>query len=298
MVDPAQLGRGGTPVSTLLSRVPVVANILQPLNDVEEWVLESLHGIGLTWGLAIVGLTLLTRMLTLPLVARQFRSQREMKLHQPELKKLQAKYKGDRQRLQQEMSAYYKAHGINPLASVGPLILQVPIFISLYMLLRHDATNGLFGDSGFLFIPDLTAKPQGAVLVSMLVIYVCSQLASSAIATRTMQNTHRGLAMGVPLLFAGVIIRFPAGLAIYSITTSLWSLGQQIVFWRLSPAIPSGSAAVLAEAEDVLEAGENSKLEAAIDEEIAAEAKPERRPAHSRSKKKKRSRSRRRSPTG
>ena len=78
--------------------------------------------------------------------------------------------------------------------------------------------------------------------------------ASSAIATRTMQNSHRGLAMGVPLLFAGVIIRFPAGLAIYSITTSLWSLGQQIVFWRLSPAIPSGSAAVLAEAEDVLDA--------------------------------------------
>ena len=105
--------------------------------------------------------------------------------------------------------------------------------------------------------------------------------------------------MGVPLLFAGVIIRFPAGLAIYSITTSLWSLGQQIVFWRLSPAIPSGSAAVLAEAEDVLDAGENSKLEAAIDDEIAADAKAaDRRPAHSRSKKKKRSRSRRRSPTG
>jgi YidC/Oxa1 family membrane protein insertase len=278
--------------------LPLVANIFAPLNDVEEWVLESLHGLGLTWGLAIVGLTLLTRMLTLPLVARQFRSQREMKLHQPELKKLQQKYKGDRAKLQQEMGAYYKEHGINPLAAVGPLLLQIPIFISLYMLLRHDAANGLFGDGGFLFIPDLTEKPEGAVLVAMLAIYVCSQLASTAISTRNLQTSHRGIAMGLPILFAGVIVRFPAGLAIYSITTSLWSLGQQFVFWRLSPAVPSGTAAVLSEVEDVYEAGEDSKLEAAIDEEIAAERAAPRKPAHSRSKKKKRSRSRRRVNTG
>ena len=258
--------------------MPVVANILQPLNDVEEWVLESLHGIGLTWGLAIVGLTLLTRMLTLPLVVRQFRSQREMKLHMPELKRMKDRHKGDKQKLQQEMSAYYREHGINPLASVGPLLLQVPIFISLYMLLRQDAASGLFGDTGFLFIPDLTAKPEGAVLIAMLLVYVCSQLASSAIATRTMQSSHRGLAMGLPILFATVIVRFPAGLAIYSITTSLWSLGQQITFWRLSPALPSGTAALAAEAE--------------------AERGAPARPVHSRSKKKKRSRSRRRTPTG
>jgi len=166
------------------------------------------------------------------------------------------------------------------------------------MLLRHDATNGLFGDSGFLFIPDLTAKPEGAVLVAMLLIYVCSQIASSAIATRTLQSTHRGLAMGLPLLFATVIMRFPAGLAIYSITTSFWTLGQQITFWRLSPAVPSGTAALAAEAEDVLEAGADSKFETALEAEVEAERRAPARPTHSRSKKKKRSRSRRRSPTG
>lgn len=271
-------------------------NILQPLTDAEEWVLEGLHGLGLTWGLAIVGLTLLTRCLMLPLIVRQFRSQREMKLHMPELRKLQAKYKGgDKQELQREMAAYYKAHGINPLASVAPLLLQIPVFISLYMLLRHDATNGLFGDGGFLFIPDLTAKPQGAVLVAMVLIYLCSQVASSAIATRTMQKSHRGAAMALPLLFAGVIVRFPAGLAIYSITTSLWSLGQQITFWRLSSAVPAGSAAILAEVEDVVEAGEDSELERALERpDPVRAAKPEHaQRQHSRSKKKKRSRSRR-----
>jgi YidC/Oxa1 family membrane protein insertase len=275
-----------------------VANILQPLNDVEESVLEHLHTAGLSWGLAIVGLTLLTRFLMLPLIVRQFRSQREMKRHMPELKALQAKYKGgDKQKLQQEMAAYYKTHGINPLASVGPLLLQIPIFISLYLLLRHDATNGLFGDGGFLFIPDLTAKPTGGVLVAMILIYVSSQIASSAIATRTLQSSHRGIAMALPLLFAGVIVRFPAGLAVYSITTSFWSLGQQITFWRLSPAVPAGTAALAAEVEDVLEAGEDSKFEHALEEEVAAEngngAKPQAKPQHVRSKKKKRSRSRR-----
>ncbi len=112
-----------------------------------------------------------------------------------------------------------------------------------------------------------------------------------------LQSSHRGIAMGLPLLFATVIMRFPAGLAIYSITTSLWSLGQQIVFWRLSPAVPSGTAALMAEAEDVMEAGEDSKFEAAIEAEVAAEsAEPVKQ--HSRSKKKKRSRSRRRPSTG
>jgi YidC/Oxa1 family membrane protein insertase len=267
------------------------ANILQPLTDVEEWTLERLHSFGFGWGLAIVGLTVAIRLCTVPLVVRQFRSQREMKLHMPELKRLQAKHKGgDRSELQQEMAAYYKEHGINPLASMGPLLLQIPVFISLYMLLRTDAASGLFGDGGFLFIPDLTEKPHGAVLVVIMLTYLCSQLASSAIATRTLQTGHRGLAMGLPLLFVGVIARFPAGLAIYSITTSFWSLGQQITFWRLSAA-PAGTAALAMEAEDVIEAGHDPKPAP----EPEPEAKPEPAPAprHSRSKKKKRSRSRR-----
>jgi YidC/Oxa1 family membrane protein insertase len=215
-----------------------------------------------------------------------------MKLHMPELKKLQQEHKGDRQRVQQEMAAYYKEHGINPLASIGPLILQIPVFISLYLLLRHDASNGLFGDSGFLFIPDLTEKPHGAVLVALILTYLTSQIASTAISTRTLQSSHRKIAMGLPVLFVTVIARFPAGLAIYSITTSFWSLGQQITFWRLSPAVPAGTAALAAEVEDVAEAGEDSKFEQALDREIATEHEAPVR-QHSRSKKKKRTRSRR-----
>jgi YidC/Oxa1 family membrane protein insertase len=258
----------------------LTANILQPLSSVEEIVLEGLHSIGLGWGLAIVGLTLLVRASTLPLIVRQFRSQRELRLHMPELKRLREEHKDDRARLQQETLAYYREHRINPLSSLLPLLIQVPIFISLYLLLRSDASSGVFGDSGFLFIPSLTEKPHGYILAVMILLYLATQMATSAIATRTLQSNHRGIAMTLPLLFVWVIARFPAGLAIYSITTSLWSLGQQLFLWRASRLPPRVEPLV---------AGEPASLTAP--REPVAERPPA--PTHSRSKKKKRSRSRR-----
>jgi YidC/Oxa1 family membrane protein insertase len=214
----------------------IVANVLAPLVNVEEWILEHLHDVGLGWGLAIVGLTVLVRLCTVPLTMRQFRSQRELRRHMPELRRIQQRHKDDRRKLQERTQAYYREHGINPLAAFAPLLVQIPIFISLYYLMRHDVKNGLFGDAGFLFIPHLTQRPHGAVLAALLLTYLISQVASSAIATRALQGGQRGLALALPLLFVGVVPRFPAGLAVYWVTTSLWSLGQQLVFWRTAPA--------------------------------------------------------------
>jgi YidC/Oxa1 family membrane protein insertase len=234
------------------------ANVLQPLIGVEQWTLKLLHSIGLGWGLAIVGLTLLVRVCTLPLVVRQFRSQRELRRHMPQMRELQKRHKGDRERLNREMQAYYREHGINPLAAFAPLLVQIPVFISLYYLMRHDVKNGLFGDAGLLFIPHLTEKPHGAVLVALILTYLVSQIAGSLIATRTMQGGQRGLMLALPLLFVGIVARFPAGLAVYWITTSLWTLGQQLAFWRLgagglpelggTPALATAGAPAAAEA--------------------------------------------------
>ena len=210
-----------------------LANVLQPLIGVEQWTLKPLHSIGLGWGLAIVGLTVLVRVCTLPLVVRQFRSQRELRKHMPQMKELQKRHKGDKERLQREMQAYYREHGINPLSAFAPLLVQIPVFISLYYLMRHDVKNGLFGDAGMLFIPHLTEKPHGAVLVALVLTYLVSQISGSLIATRSMQGGQRGLMLALPLLFVGIVARFPAGLAVYWITTSLWTLGQQVCFWRL-----------------------------------------------------------------
>jgi YidC/Oxa1 family membrane protein insertase len=227
-----------------------IANILQPLIDAEEWTLERLHDIGLGWGLAIIGLTLIVRAAILPVTVKQFRAQRELRAHMPELKRLRERHKDDPQRLQQETLAYYREHGLNPAGAFLPVLLQIPVFISLYYLMRTDVASGLFGHSGFLFIPDLTARPHGAVLVALLMTYTCSQLAASAISTRALPGSQRGIVVALPLVFAGVAARFPAGLLVYWITTSLWTLAQQLVLWRLSggaPA-PAQAAAVAAEA--------------------------------------------------
>jgi YidC/Oxa1 family membrane protein insertase len=213
----------------------LIANILAPLTNAEEWVLERLHSIGLGWGLAIVGLVILVRLCTLPLIVKQFRSQRELREHMPELKRLQDRHKGDKQRLQQEMQSYYKEHGINPLATFAPLLIQIPVFISLYYLMRKDVKSGLFGTDGFLFIPHLTDKPVGGVLIALILAYLASQITGSLVATRAMKGGQKGLMLALPLLFVGIVARFPAGLAVYWITTSLWTLGQQVVMWRLQP---------------------------------------------------------------
>lgn len=210
----------------------ILANVLWPLIDAEEWTLETLHAIGLGWGLAIVCLTLVVRGATVPLTVRQLRSQQRLAVHAPELKRLGERHADDPARLRQEMLAYYREHGIDPLASFLPLLLQIPVFVSLFFLMREALRNGVFEHAGFLFIPDLTAKPHGLVLLALVAAYAASQVGSALVATRTLASGHRKAAIALPLLFVGAATRFPAGLLVYWVTSGLWGLGQQLVLWR------------------------------------------------------------------
>lgn len=210
----------------------LIANVLQPLIDAEEWILETLHGIGLEWGLAIVALTVLVRLATVPLTVRQFRAQQRLAEHAPAFKRLREKHGGDIQRLREETTAYYREHKVNPLGAFGPVLLQFPVFVSLYYLMRQDVQSGLFEHASFLFIPDLTTRPHGTVLIVLILGYTASQITASAIATRTLEGGHRKVALALPLVFVGVATRFPAGLLVYWITSSLWNVGQQLVLWR------------------------------------------------------------------
>jgi YidC/Oxa1 family membrane protein insertase len=184
----------------------VIAYLLAPLIAAEEWLLEALHSVGLGWGLAIIGLTLFVRLCTVPLVVRQFRLHRHVREH--------------------------GSHGIHPLAPLLPLLIQIAVFVSLYYVMRTDASSGLFGDEGFLFIPDLGSQPHGAVLAALLVAYLGTQVAASLIATRALGGGQRGFAIALPLLLVGVVARVPAGLGVYWVTSSLWGLGQQLVLRR------------------------------------------------------------------
>lgn len=247
----------------------MVAKVLSPLIAVEEWTLEELHSLGLGWGLAVIVLTLLTRLVLLPATIRQLRAQRRLRDHAPNFAALRDRHREDPARLKEEMAAYYREHGVSPFSALGPVVLQIPIFISLYYVLRTDVATGLFGHAGFLFIPDLTARAHGAVLLTLILGYMSLQLAGSALATRTLEGGHRRLAMLLPVVFVGVASRFPAGLLVYWVTSSFWTLGQHLASWRLAAAVP-GAAVPLA----------------------TPPAAPNPRP-HSRSKKKKGSRRRR-----
>jgi YidC/Oxa1 family membrane protein insertase len=244
----------------------VSANIFQPLIDVFEAVLKFFHNsVGISWGWSIVLLTVVMRAILVPLTVKQFHSMQKMQRMQPQLKQLQAKYKDDKQRQQQEMMKFYKENQINPLGSCLPLAAQLPVFISLFYMLRQDLRKNICphtqavyqavhgaghttpcgpnNGAGFLFIPDLTDKATGAVLVALLVLYVGSQLASSLMMSSPMMDpTQRKLMLLLPLFFVVIVINFPAGLLVYWITTNLWTMGQQYTVKRMigPPTPPVG----------------------------------------------------------
>ena len=223
-----------------------LANILQPLIDAADAVITFLHDdVGLTWGLAIVGLTFITRLVILPLSLKQIRSMRSLQQHAPELKALQQKYKGDKERLQREMMAFYKENQINPLASCWPLLLQLPVFLALYQLLNSQTFKDQILNNppeGFLFIPNLTENATGVELAILIILFIGTQMGAGLVMSSRVQDRNQRLIMfGLPFLFAPFVATFPAGLAVYWISTNIWTLGQQWVvmnFWP-PPKLPT-----------------------------------------------------------
>src|SRR5581483_5789741 len=131
----------------------VIANILQPLIDFNNAILKFWHGIFDSWGVAIIGMTVVVRLLILPLTFKQVKSMQELQRFQPQMKAIQKRYMEDKQRMQQEMMKFYKEHNFNPLSSCLPLILQLPFFMSLFYLLRStEFKNEIKGEESFLFI--------------------------------------------------------------------------------------------------------------------------------------------------
>jgi YidC/Oxa1 family membrane protein insertase len=240
-----------------------IANVLQPLIDFCESIMVFFHDhVGVSWGMAIVLLTVVVRLLILPLTFKQVRSMQSLQRLQPEIKRLQERYKGDKQRQQQEMMKFYQENKVNPLSSCFPILLQLPFFLALFYMLRHDLRIHVCGQSAhpcgdipaahFLFISDITDKETGAALVALIVLYVGSQLVSGIISTFTADRTQRIMMLALPFFFVTFIINFPAGLIVYWITTNVWTIGQQLAIKRFLPApepvaagstVPAGASA-------------------------------------------------------
>jgi YidC/Oxa1 family membrane protein insertase len=233
----------------------VFANILQPLIDLFDNLLTWLHDdVGLGWGLSIVALTILVRLAILPLTIKQVKSMNALRALQPQVKEIQEKYKNDRQRMNQEMMAFYKENNLSPFASCLPLLLQLPVFLALYQLLNGSSFKEevrATGDAGFLFVNDITRHAEGGVLIVLIVLFIASQMASTLVMTATADKNQQRIFLLLPLVFAALIPNFPAGLIIYWITTNFWTLGQQLVVRRLSPPpVPVGAVPAKALVDD------------------------------------------------
>jgi YidC/Oxa1 family membrane protein insertase len=219
--------------------IPLVANIFQPLIDAAEAVILFLHDdIGFGWGAAIVALTFIVRLVILPLSIKQIRSMRALQVLQPQMKEIQEKYKDDRERMQREMMSFYQEHGINPLASCWPLLLQLPVFLALFYLLQGDdfqADVEAAPPDGWLFIESLIEKPAGAELAILIALFIGTQLAAGMVMATRVEGPQRYIMFILPIVIAPFIITQPAGLAVYWISTNIWTIGQQFVVRELAP---------------------------------------------------------------
>jgi YidC/Oxa1 family membrane protein insertase len=217
----------------------IVSNVLQPLIDVADAVLQFWHdSVGFGWGTSIIMLTVCVRLFILPLTFKQVKSMQALQQLQPEIKKLQERYKDDRQRMNQEMMRFYQENKVNPLGSCLPLLLQLPFFISLFYLLRDDKFQAdIAGEESFLFIDNLAEPVTGdpGVLIALIVLYVITQLGASAITAISADKTQRTIMLALPFVFVIFIINFEAGLIVYWITTNVWTIGQQLLVRKLFP---------------------------------------------------------------
>ena len=239
-----------------------IQDAFSPLISVFKAIMVFLHTnvTGGSWGLAIIGLTIIVRAALVPLTVKQFSSMAKLQALGPELKALQARYKDDKQRLNEETMKFYRENQVNPFGSCLPLVLQLPVFLSLFYMLRSDlkiqicghalkahhiVTDAMIqktscqsvapGSAKFLFIPDVTASATGGVLIILIVLYIGSQLVSSLMTTATVDRNQRLIALGLPFVFTIFILSFPAGLILYWITTNLWTVGQQFTVRRYFP---------------------------------------------------------------
>ena len=176
-----------------------------------------------------------------PLAVKQIHSMQAMQAHMPEMKAIQQRFKHDKQKRNEELMRFYRDNNVNPAAPCLPLLVQFPVFIALYLVLRQFSKHPPGGDLSWFgsLVPDITAHANahwsGYLL---LAIYVGSQLASTYFMSTTMDKTQRTMMMVLPIAFVPVLVNFPVGLVIYWVTTNLWTVGQGLVTRRLVPKKP------------------------------------------------------------
>lgn len=248
---------------------------LNPLTWLEyavSWVLVAFHALwsnifpadsGWAWGLAIVFLVILIRILLIPLFVKQIKSQRNMQILQPKVKEIQKKHAGDRERQAKELQALYKETGTNPLSSCLPIIAQAPIFFALFHVLQGIAKSQPYGVMTDQLVEQArnakifgapiygtfthraeTDNPTATLWVTSILILLMTVttfltqrqlIVKNSAPDNPMVQQQKILLYIFPVIFAISGINFPVGVLLYWFTTNLWTMGQQFYVIRNSP---------------------------------------------------------------
>ena len=268
-----------------------MGKLLYPLEYAVAWIMVNFHGLltaiglpsasGWTWALSIVGLVVVIRIILIPLFVKQIKASRGLQLIQPEMQKIQKKYKGktdpeSRQAMTQETMALYKESGTNPLASCLPILLQAPIFFALFRVLNQYVRNSQAigpltaklaseADNSSIFGATLssTFMTSGSSISTKVITVVLIILMSASTFTTQRQLMMKNMPAAaldnpfakqqklllyvLPLVFAVSGVNFPIGVLLYWLTTNVWSMGQQFYVIRRMPAPGSPAEQALLE---------------------------------------------------
>jgi YidC/Oxa1 family membrane protein insertase len=246
--------------------------VLKFFQDLTEPVLGSQ-----SYWFSIVLLTISVRILLIPLTVKQVRSTRVMSELAPEIKKLQAKYKNDRQKLNEEMMALYKERGFNPMAGCWPLLAQMPFFFALYQVIIAPVVAGepnILRDKTFFGVLlqqhwlklvgwDKVFSAAGITILVLtttmsLTTYISQRQLMSRQAAQV--NPQQQMLMRImPLMFFVFAVNVPLALIIYWVTTNFWSVGQQYMLLRTAPPPAGAAAGAAAPAPALVEEGDGRK---------------------------------------
>jgi YidC/Oxa1 family membrane protein insertase len=200
-----------------------------------HWLLVAIHGLVKDWGLAIIGLTVLVKVVFFPLTQKSFRSQQEMKALQPLLNELKEKYKDDREMQAQEQMRLFKEHGVNPMSGCLPMLIQMPIWFALYSTLLYSVD---LYHSRFLIWHDLSALDPYAVLPFIVGVLMMVQQWMTPMTG--MDPTQQKLMKFMPLIFIFIMFSLPSGLCLYITVNSVLSIAQQ---WLIKRQYEGGTPA-------------------------------------------------------
>jgi len=199
------------------------------------WVLEMLHKLVGNWGWAIILLTVLLKLIFFPLSAASYKSMAKMKLVAPKLTKLKETYGEDKARLNQEMMELYKREKINPLGGCLPILVQIPVFISLYWVLLGTAEMRYAPWLGW--IQDLSARDPYFVLPLLM---GATMLVQTKLNPTPPDPIQAKVMLFMPIVFTGMFLFSPAGLVLYWTVNNLLSIAQQ---WQITRLIEGGKKA-------------------------------------------------------